>query len=190
MTSSTEHQAVSSATVPNEAPAAGEVEPAHKGREQVIREDFDLDQILYCSLLSEPMTLAAIEQLTSTAASLNRMDHITGMLMYADGVFVQLIEGPREAVNHLWARILQDKRHMGIVQLYHRCEVESRVCEGWGMQLVDRHTVQAMIHEARTEIVNGRKTAWAPAIERMDELLSHFDWHVMVRELQNGSAPL
>jgi Sensors of blue-light using FAD len=148
--------------------------------------DFELDQILYCSLLSAPMTQSAIEQLVASAASLNRMDHITGMLMYADGVFIQLIEGPRLAVNHLWARILQDQRHMGIVQLYHRREVESRVCEGWGMQLVNRQTVQAMIHEAHTEIVNGRKTAWAPAIERMDELLSHSDWRVMVRELQTG----
>jgi Sensors of blue-light using FAD len=149
-----------------------------------IFEDFELDQILYCSLCSEPMTQREIEQLAATASNLNRMDHITGMLMHADGVFVQLIEGPREAINHLWARILRDSRHMGVVQLYYLREVESRVCEGWGMQLVDRQSLQEMIHDARTEIVNGRKTAWAPAIERMDELLSHSDWGVMARDLQ------
>ena len=146
--------------------------------------EYELDQILYCSLMSQPMSDQEVAQLSATASNLNRMDHITGMLMHADGVFVQLIEGPREAVNHLWARILRDKRHMGIVQLYHRREVESRVCEGWGMKLVNRKAVQEMIHEARTEIVNGRKTAWAPAIERMDELLSHSDWGVMARQLQ------
>ncbi len=176
--------------MPNEVSAVGEGEPVQEGLDQVIREDFELDQMLYCSLLSEPMTLVAIEQLAATAASLNRMDHITGMLMYADGVFVQLIEGPSHAVNHLWARLLRDPRHRGVVQLYHRREVESRVCAGWGMQLVDRLAVQAMIHEARIEIVQGRKTAWAPAIERMDELLSHSDWGAMARELQTGSAPL
>ncbi len=157
--------------------------------DQVLRdaifEDYELDQILYCSLLSEPMTQQEIEQLAARAANLNRMDHITGMLMHGDGVFVQLIEGPQAAVSHLWARILRDPRHMGVVQLYHRREVESRVCEGWGMQLVDRKAVQAMVHDARVEIVQGRKTAWAPAIERMDELLSHSDWGVMARELQS-----
>lgn len=173
-------------------PAAQSVSGSEQGKTanllaelaQATSAEFELDQILYCSLMSQQMSDQEVAQLSEMAASLNRMDHITGMLMHADGVFVQLIEGPREAVNHLWARILHDKRHMGVVQLYHRREVESRVCEGWGMQLVDRAAVQAMIHEARMEIVNGRKTAWAPAIERMDELLSHSDWGVMVRGLQ------
>ena len=133
------------------------------------QEEFELDQILYCSLMAQPMTKEEIEHLAQTAASLNRMDHITGLLMYADGVFVQLIEGPRQAVNQLWARLLRDPRHKGVVQLYHRKEVESRVCEGWDMKLVTRGFVQTVIHEARTEVVNGRKTAWAPAIELMDE---------------------
>jgi Sensors of blue-light using FAD len=64
-------------------------------------DDFDIDQILYCSLLSEPMDESEITELVHHAANLNRMDHITGLLMHADGVFVQLIEGPRQAIEHL-----------------------------------------------------------------------------------------
>ncbi len=147
-------------------------------------QDFDIDQFLYCSLAHEPMDEAALNALTQNAAAMNRLDHITGMLMYADGVFVQLIEGPREALNALWVRLLNDKRHEGVVQLYHRREVESRACEAWSMRLVERQAVQAIIHEARNEITQGRKTAWGPAIERMDELLSHSDWGLMARDLQ------
>jgi hypothetical protein len=183
MMSQSQSQAAQAAAVGTVA-SQDTAKPMDQVLKDAVFEDFELDQILYCSLMSQPMTQEEIEQLAANASNLNRMDHITGMLMHADGVFVQLIEGPREAVNHLWARILHDPRHMGVVQLYHRREVESRVCEGWGMQLVDRQSLREMIHEARIEIVHGRKTAWAPAIERMDELLSHSDWGVMARDLQ------
>jgi hypothetical protein len=149
--------------------------------------DFEIDQILYCSLMSEPMDEAAIKALTDNAANLNRMDHITGMLMQADGVFLQLIEGPRQAVNHLWARLLNDKRHRGIVQLYHRREVESRVCTGWDMRYVQKEDLRALIHEAKEEITAGRKSAWAPAIERMDFLLSNSNWDSFVQDFKNAA---
>jgi Sensors of blue-light using FAD len=150
-------------------------------------QDFEIDQILYCSLLSVPMDEAAIQKLVESAANLNRMDHITGMLMFADGVFVQLFEGPREAVNHLWARILHDKRHRAVVQLYHRREVEARVCTGWDMRYVKQDDLRALIHEAKVEIVAGKKTAWAPAIERMDFLLSNTDWDSFVKDLKQAA---
>ena len=143
---------------------------------QGLQMDIEIDQILYCSLLSKPMDEAAIEALALAAANLNRMDHITGMLMHADGVFVQLIEGPRDALNHLWARILRDKRHRGVVQLYHRWEVEMRACLGWDMRYVRREDLRALVHEAKEESAAGKKTAWAPAIERMDFLLNNTDW--------------
>jgi Sensors of blue-light using FAD len=152
-----------------------------------VEQDFDIDQILYCSLLSVPMDEAAIQKLVEFAANLNRMDHITGMLMFADGVFVQLIEGPREAVNHLWARILHDKRHRAVVQLYHRREVEARVCTGWDMRYVQQEDLRALIHEAKEEIVAGKKTAWAPAIERMDFLLSNSNWDSFVKDLKQAA---
>lgn len=144
--------------------------------------DIDIDQILYCSLLSVAMNEEEIAALAHMAANLNRMDHITGMLMHADGVFLQLIEGPREAVNHLWARLLRDKRHRAIVQLYHRREVESRACVGWDMRYVKREDLRDLIHEAKEEVTAGRKSAWAPAIERMDFLLSNSNWDSFVQD--------
>ena len=150
--------------------------------------DFEIDQILYCSLLNAPMDEAAIKALTQHAANINRMDHITGMLMHADGVFVQLIEGPRQAVNHLWARLLRDTRHSAIVQLYHRREVESRACTGWDMRYVQRDDLRALIHEAKVEVTAGRKSAWAPAIERMDFLLTHSDWDDFTRQLKQRAS--
>jgi hypothetical protein len=180
----------SSASLPpskHPAEPAAQPEQAHAGDYLDDQADFEIDQILYCSLMGEPMDEAAIQALTQNAANLNRMDHITGMLMHADGVFVQLIEGPRQAVNHLWARLLNDKRHRGIVQLYHRREVESRVCDGWDMRYVQRDDLRALIHEAKEEVVAGRKSAWAPAIERMDFLLSNSNWDSFVEDFKKAA---
>ncbi len=36
---------------------------------------------------------------------------VTGMLMYEDGVFIQLLEGPREAVTQIFLQLANDPRH-------------------------------------------------------------------------------
>ncbi len=149
--------------------------------------DYDLDQILYCSLLNVKLDEDEIAALANMAANLNRMDHITGLLMQADGVFVQLIEGPRQAIDHLWARLLRDKRHRAVVQLYHRREVEERACVGWDMRYVKKEDLLALIHEAKEEATAGRKSAWTPAIERMDFLLSNASWDSFVQDLKKNA---
>jgi Sensors of blue-light using FAD len=168
-------------------PQPHEADRALPQAEDALDTDFELDQILYCSLARQPMDEAALAALSENAIRMNRLDHITGLLMYADGVFVQLFEGPRDAVAHLWARLLRDARHHGIVQLYHRREVESRCCAGWNMKYVERDTLRNLIHEAKEEIVQGRKTAWAPAIERMDFLLSNTDWSQFVKSMHQSA---
>jgi len=147
-------------------------------------EDFEIDQILYCSIAKQPMDEHALHALAESVAPINRMDRITGLLMHSDNVFVQLIEGPRQAVQHLWARLLRDPRHFGIVQLYHYRELETRTCNHWDMKLVSFRMLQSIVHQAHEEVREGRQTAWAQAIERMDFLLSDSHWDNFVKELK------
>lgn len=149
-------------------------------------EEFEIDQILYCSLAKQEMDEAALHALAHAVIPLNRMDHITGVLMHSQGVFVQLIEGSPQAVAHLWARLLRDPRHYGVVQLYHYRELEQRTCQDWDMKLVSFQTLHGIVHNARKEVQAGRHTVWAQAIERMDFLLSHSHWDSFVKELKQG----
>lgn len=153
----------------------------------IAAEDIDIDQILYCSLAKQPMDEAALHALAQSAAALNRMDHITGLLMHSDSVFVQLIEGPRHAVQHLWTRLLRDPRHFGIVQLYHYRELETRTCQNWDMKLVSVDMLQSIVHQAHEEVRAGRPSVWAQAIERMDFLLSDSHWNEFVKQLKQPS---
>jgi hypothetical protein len=45
----------------------------------------------------------------------NARDGVTGMLLYADGNFLQVLEGPPETVERTFARIEQDPRHSHII---------------------------------------------------------------------------
>ena len=42
---------------------------------------------------------------------------ITGMLLYKDGNFIQILEGPEEPVRELYRTIEADPRHRGIIRL-------------------------------------------------------------------------
>jgi Sensors of blue-light using FAD len=150
-------------------------------------QDIEIDQILYCSLSPHPMDEEGLQAFTTGFASLNRMDHITGLLMYSDQVFLQMIEGPPQAVHDLWSRILRDSRHFGIVQLYHYRELERRTCEAWDMQLVSFETLQSIVHKAYEEVRQGKHSVWAKAIERMDFLLTTAHWDSFVKELKETS---
>jgi hypothetical protein len=135
----------------------------------------EIDQILYCSLVKESMSPAQIDALIASSVSLNRLDGITGLLMYDGRSFLQLIEGPPESVSNLWRRLLNDRRHFAIVKLYHAHELETRTCFGWEMRRVDRRELKAIIHSAKRVSDSGGQTAWAPAIELMDRFLTLCD---------------
>jgi len=78
-----------------------------------------LERLAYRSHASSNLGhLHLFHLLTQTYAS-NHDRGITGHLQYADGVFTQYIEGPRDAVAAVWQRIQRDRRHHKIELLAH-----------------------------------------------------------------------
>jgi hypothetical protein len=47
----------------------------------------------------------------------NKEHLVTGLLLYFDGKFIQLIEGERQTIKQLYSNIRNDKRHSNIVLL-------------------------------------------------------------------------
>jgi hypothetical protein len=62
----------------------------------------------------------------------NHTSGITGALCFSEGIFIQVIEGGRDAVNKLYNRIAADPRH-GEVVLLNYDEIEERRFSGWSM---------------------------------------------------------
>ena len=57
---------------------------------------------------------------------------ITGVLCHTDSVFIQVLEGGREAVNHLYNQILRDPRHHDVMLLDYE-EIDERRYSSWTM---------------------------------------------------------
>ncbi|WP_210517394.1 BLUF domain-containing protein [Hymenobacter terricola] len=68
-------------------------------------------RVLYRSRATRHFSAGQLQELLAQARPENARLAVSGMLLYSEGMFVQAIEGPEEAVRALYARIEQDPRH-------------------------------------------------------------------------------
>jgi hypothetical protein len=71
--------------------------------------------VLYRSRTRQAPTEADLQTLLEQSRTYNAQQQITGLLLYSDGQFVQLVEGPEAVVRSLYARIRADARHTQVV---------------------------------------------------------------------------
>jgi hypothetical protein len=67
--------------------------------------------LLYCSQAKQPFGEEQLADLLEHSLVNNDRQHITGLLCYGSGHFVQVLEGGAEDVEALFARIARDRRH-------------------------------------------------------------------------------
>ncbi|MBC6613033.1 BLUF domain-containing protein [Hymenobacter sp. BT507] len=91
-----------------------------------------MHHLIYMSTAVQPLSDAELSTLLHQARLRNEHDNITGALVYGDGRFMQIIEGDKAALDDLYARLLSDKRHVGLVKLADK-EVAARSFAGWSM---------------------------------------------------------
>lgn len=89
-------------------------------------------QWVYASAETKPFTPADLEELLLKARSKNESDGITGLLLYHQGSFLQILEGEEESIKATVARIENDDRHDN-VRLIFRGEIEKRSFGEWRM---------------------------------------------------------
>jgi hypothetical protein len=73
--------------------------------------------VLYGSRATHAPTETDLQTLLERSRTYNAHQQITGLLLYSDGQFVQLVEGPEAVVRSLYARIRADARHTQVVTL-------------------------------------------------------------------------
>ena len=95
-----------------------------------------LVRLLYVSRAVSQDSAPAIESILHASRSHNLNHGITGILCYGGGVFLQAIEGGREAVNKLYNHIIEDPRHTDVVLLHYE-EITERRFGGWTMGQVN-----------------------------------------------------
>lgn len=80
--------------------------------------------------------LTQIRAIHETATRRNREAGLSGVLLFSDRFFLQLLEGPRLSLTETLGRILADHRHDNI-RLCSAQEVHTRMFPSWSMRLVN-----------------------------------------------------
>lgn len=93
-------------------------------------------QMIYTSEATTKFSPAELQDLLLSARRNNDRDAITGMLLYEDGTFLQVLEGENEVVEATYQRIAADRRHHKIM-LIARFEVDHRSFHDWEMGFFD-----------------------------------------------------
>ncbi|MFS0853027.1 BLUF domain-containing protein [Microbacterium sp. 179-I 3D4 NHS] len=71
----------------------------------------DLLSLVYTSTASQPFRETALSHLLAQCRVLNAAREVTGMLLFRDARFIQVLEGPAAAVRALAETIRRDPRH-------------------------------------------------------------------------------
>lgn len=91
-----------------------------------------LIHLIYASAATDEVDDQQLAALLSAARRTNAALGVTGMLLFADGTFFQVLEGEAQVVESLFARIGRDPRHAQSVLLI--CEpIEERQFADWTM---------------------------------------------------------
>jgi len=73
--------------------------------------------LVYVSSAVTPFSSSDLAALLTKCHERNTATGITGMLLYKDGNFMQVLEGEEPAVRTVYARIGKDPRHRGLITL-------------------------------------------------------------------------
>ena len=68
-------------------------------------------QLTYHSIANKDLKMSDIEEIMATSIKNNKIDEITGCLMYNNGFFLQILEGDEKKVRELYETITLDSRN-------------------------------------------------------------------------------
>jgi hypothetical protein len=93
---------------------------------------YGMHQLLYLSTASQWFGESDLRDLLAQTRTYNREHQVTGLLLYGQGHFMQLLEGERSVIVALYARILRDPRHHQVTTLVQQACSE-RCFPAWAM---------------------------------------------------------
>ena len=113
----------------------------------------DLVELSYLSEAVSDMSFLGLMRLLESARAFNQSNGITGILLYDNQQFGQIIEGERASVMKAWKRIQEDKRHHRIELLEIR-EISERSYPEWLLRFYGGETL-TRDYPALAEMVGG-----------------------------------
>lgn len=93
-------------------------------------------RVIYVSRATVPMNASDLDELLEVARVNNQRHAISGVLTFHEGAFLQVLEGPEDAVEAIFSKIMVDDRHDEMI-LVERTAIDDRVFAKWAMGWVE-----------------------------------------------------
>ncbi len=122
-----------------------------------------LHSIVYISNYIGEDTRGDLDAILESARRRNAADDITGLLLFHDESFCQVLEGPKDKVVDCYARIVADLRHRGCILLDER-DIERRQFADWDMAYIPFAALDESRQQGFIDLLDLRNT------EKMDEV--------------------
>jgi hypothetical protein len=103
-----------------------------------------LVRLLYASRAAEVLSPEVIDGILASSRKSNPALGVTGLLCYSGDIFMQVLEGGRDAVSQLYNTIAKDPRHRDVILLSYE-EITERRFAGWTMGQVNLSRVNPSI---------------------------------------------
>ncbi len=92
-------------------------------------------RLIYASRMTPECSPKDLQALLEVSRQNNEEMGVTGALCYSPKGFLQCLEGPADAVNEIYRRIIQDPRNEKVTLIDYRA-VNERLFGGWSMAYV------------------------------------------------------
>jgi len=92
----------------------------------------DLIHVVYVSFAQKDLSEKELQYLLKEIRGKNAEQGITGLLLYNEGSFIQVIEGSEEIIQRVFKSISQDNRHTNVVKLLEE-PIKNRAFPDWTM---------------------------------------------------------
>jgi hypothetical protein len=116
---------------------------------------------------------ALIQEIMQQSHVHNPHNGITGILCHSDKLYMQVLEGGRDAINALYAKILRDPRHTDVVLLHYE-EICERRYAGWTMGQANLSKVNAstLLRFSVLPEINPHAMSGKNSLALIDELMA------------------
>jgi len=91
-----------------------------------------MEYLIYISTAKKLLTQSELTNILEVSRTNNQINNLTGVLLYSEGTFIQLLEGEAEPLHKTYEAILKDPRHKNIIKLTEG-HIDERSFPDWTM---------------------------------------------------------
>lgn len=134
----------------------------------------DIHRLIYVSASREEMTQDKLDAVLAVARANNSAAGVTGLLLFHDGSFFQVLEGAKADVLRIFSKIERDHRHSRVIVLQTKSAPE-RAFPTWSMGYMRAHDLRPAQKECLVDLRSMMGTGHGAQLTEAGTVAVHID---------------